>query len=163
MNRLGIIWSLAFALLAQPALAIGTPRMSEPEMTAAADIVVEGTITHVALLKRWIGTTPGVDTGYEHGEFLSTLKITKSLKGDLKPGADLKFFVSAYMEGTWDNPPPLGFVYDATQDAVTPDTSLRVFLKWNPTDKRYERIHFNSGFIVLKKSPKPFPKNENVE
>lgn len=130
-------------------------------MLAEADLVVEGTLSQVKLLKRWIGDRPGIDTGYESGEFESTLTISKSLKGDKKPGEAVKYFVSAYMEGKWDAPPPMGFVYEGTQDAITPGTVLRVYLKWNAEAKRYERVHFNSGFVVIKKSDKDFPRNEN--
>ena len=49
------------------------------------------------------------------------------------------------------------FVYEGTQDAVTPGTRLRIYLKWNAKRKSYERVHFNSGFVVLEKSAGAYP------
>jgi hypothetical protein len=162
MRLILLIATLAVIGLSPVTQAVPTPKMSEEQMMAAADLVAEGTLSHVSLLKRWIGDRQGIDTGYEWGEFESTLKVTKILKGqnDL---TTFKYFVSAYMEGTWDNPPPMGLVGEGTQAAVTPGTTLRVFLKWNPEGKRFERVHFNSGFVVLKPSALDFPKNENLK
>jgi len=161
MKSFFLISTLVFCALSPVAMAVPTPKMTEAEMTAAADLVVEGTVTHVSLRKRWIGDRPGIDTGYESGEFVSTLHVSKVLKGKIDQPT-VKYFVAAYMEGKWDTPPPMGFVYEGTQAAITPGTSLRVFLKWNPEAKRFERVHFNSGFLVLKPSLQDFPKNENA-
>ena len=142
--------------------ALPTPSMSEEEMTKAADVVVEGQIVSVTLTKRWIGDRQGIDTGYESGEFESQLLVSKTLKGKYEANRKICYFVSAYMEGKWDAPPPMGFVYEGTKDAITPGTRLRVYLKWNAENKRYERVHFNSGFVVLEPSDHPYPKTVGV-
>lgn len=142
---------------AMPPVGMPTPTMSEDEMTVAADIVVEGTITDVALLKRWMGERLGSDIGYEYGLFQSTLRISRVLKGRLKVGDTVRYVVQAYKEGKWDDEPARQFVYEGTKDAITPATKLRVFLKWNAEEKRYERVHFNSGFVVLEPSDKEIP------
>ena len=53
--------------------------------------------------------------------------------------------------------PCIQFVYEGTQDAVTPGSKLRIYLKWNAKHKSYERVHFNSGFVVLEKSAGAYP------
>jgi len=142
--------------------ALPTPRMSEEEMTQAAEVVVEGEIVCVTLTKRWIGDRPGIDTGYESGEFESQLLVSKTLKGKYKVNQTIRYFVGAYMQGKWDAAPPMGFVYEGTKDAITPGTRLRAYLKWNAENKRYERVHFNSGFVVLESSDHAYPKSVGV-
>lgn len=145
-----------------PVSAVPTPIMSGEEMTKAADVVVEGEIVSVTLTKRWIGDRVAVDEGYEWGEFESELLVSKSLKGKYAVNQTVRYFVSAYMEGKWDAPPPMGFVYEGTKNAITPGTRLRVYLKWNAENKKYERVHFNSGFVVLEPSDHAYPKTVGV-
>jgi len=133
------------------------PEMSEREMLKTADVVVEGEVASVTLLKRWIGDRQGIDIGYECGEFEGHLLVIKTIKGKYKANQTLRYFVSAYMEGKWDAHPPKGFVYEGTKAAVTPGTRLRVYLKWNAEGMRYERVHFNSGFVVLEPSDGAYP------
>jgi hypothetical protein len=139
------------------AVAIPTPRLSHDEMLKMADVVVEGEVIGVALTKRWIGDRAGIDTGYEQGDFESWFLITKVVKGDYQKDQTVQYFVHGYMEGKWKNPPPMGFVYEGTAAAITPGTKLRVYLKWNAKERRYERVHFNSGFEVLEESAQKYP------
>lgn len=142
------------------AQAVPTPRMSEAEMLAACDMAVEGEVVAVTLVKRWIGDRQGVDAGYEHGVFACTLKADKVLKGAVDDDGMVRYAVEAYMEGSWANPPPLGFVYEGTQAAVTPGSRIRAFLKRDPAKGDYRRVHFNSGFDVVRASDAAFPLRE---
>lgn len=163
--RMGITQAALLSILlcsASQVSAIPTPILSEKEMTKAADVVVEGEIVSVTLTKRWIGDRPAVDAGYEWGEFESQLLVSKALKGKYEANQTVRYFVSAYMEGKWDAPPPMGFGYQGTKDAITPGTRLRVYLKWNAENQRYERVHFNSGFVVLEPSDLAYPKTVGV-
>ena len=154
---LTVLWnaSWAFAQIGMP-----TPKWDEGKMLRECDVAVEGQVTTVKLLKRWIGDRQGVDTGYEYGDFECSFLVQKELKGKFKEGQTVEYVVKAYMEGKWDNPPPMGFVYEGTQAAVTQGTELRLYLKWNPEEKVYERVHFNSGFTVISASSELFPKKE---
>jgi hypothetical protein len=143
-----------------PRVGASTPKMSEEEMTKVCDVAVEGQVTAVTLVKRWVGNRPGIDIGYEYGNFECSLLVEKSLKGKFKPGETVQYTVEAYMEGKWDKPRPRGFVYEGTQAAVTPGTKLRLYLAWNPDKKQYQRVHFNAGVTVLESSKKSFPRNE---
>jgi hypothetical protein len=138
-------------------LTVPVPRLSHEEMMQAADVVVEGRVVGVTLTRRWIGDRPGVDIGYEHGHFEVWFFITKAIKGHYQKNQTLQYSVRAYMEGKWNNLPPMGFVYEGTAHAVTPGTTLRVYLKWDEEHKRYQRVHFNSGFVVLEESDNRYP------
>ena len=128
----------------------------------AADVVVEGQVIGATLTKRWIGNRPGVDIGYEQGHFEVWFLIAKAIKGHYQKQQTLQYFVRAHMEGMWKTPPPSGFVYEGTGDAITPGTKLRLYLNWDEKHKRYERVHFNSGFVVLGKSDAKYPETVGV-
>jgi hypothetical protein len=147
--------ALAFAQAGLP-----TPKMSEEEMMKACDVAVEGRITTVKLAKRWMGDRPGIDSGYEYGNFECSFLVQINLKGKFESGQTVQYAVEAYMEGKWDNPSSRRFVYEGTQAAVSPGSKLRLYLKWNPDKKQYERVHFNSGFTVLWASDEKFPKKD---
>lgn len=142
-------------LLSNQAWALPTPAMSEAEMLKAADLVVEGEIIGVVLAKRWTGTTAGVDQGYEMGDFKSWVHVTKVLKGPSTVDDAVEIFTHAYKEGQWSRGGE--FVYAETETAITPGNRVRFYLKWDPKLRRYERIHFNSGYIPLKRGKGKHP------
>jgi hypothetical protein len=155
------IVAVAVLCISPQVSALPTPTMNEGEMMGMADVVAEGEVSSVTLLRRWIGDRPGYDLGHERGEFEATLRIEKTLKGKNKVNETIRYFVEAYMEGKW-NAPGRGFVYINTTNAITPGTKLRVYLKWNAENKRYERVAFNSGFEVLKASDQAYPETVGV-
>ena len=151
---------VAFLCISSQVSALPVPMMSEGEMMGTAEVVAEGEVISVTLLRRWIGDRPGYDIGHDHGEFEATLRIEKSLKGEHKVNENIRYFVKAYMERKWDT--SQRFCYINTTEAITPGTKLRVFLKWNAEKKRYERVAFNSGFEVLKASDQAYPETVGV-
>ncbi|MGB8853213.1 MAG: hypothetical protein WCC69_06580 [Pirellulales bacterium] len=140
--------------------AVPTPRMSEAEMLAACDVAVEGEVVAVTLVKRSVGNRQGIDLGYEQGVFACTLKADKLLKGESDDDGTIRYVVDAYMEGSWADATPRRFVYEGTQAAVTPGSRIRAFLKRDPEKGDYRRVHFNSGFDVVRASDAAFPMNE---
>ena len=145
---------LSFAFAPSPCIALPTPTLTEAEMLNHSDLVIEGRILGVVLTKRWLGDTPS-DRGYEQGDFMSWVLITKTLKGPLAPHDTAEVFTHAYAEGKWSDNLP--FVYEGTKLAITPGNRVRLYLKWGAPLRRYERVHFNSGYLLLEPSNAPIP------
>lgn len=162
--RAGLVLpAAALALWAHlPLIALPTPQLTEAEMTKAADVVVEGRVLGVTLAKRWVGDRAGVDLGYEQGDFHGWLLVTAAEKGSVAANQTLLYSVHAYAEGRWDDLPPRRLVYQGTQEAVTPGSLLRLYLKWDDQKRSYVRVHFNSGVTVLQAAPGPFPTTVGV-
>ena len=142
--------------------AIEVTEFDHKHMMEISDVVVEGQIIGVTLVNRWIGNTPGVDVGYEMGEFEGWFLISKTLKGGYKVNQTLQYFVHAYKEGLWDSSPPRSFVYRETESLITPGTKLRLYLVWNPEIRKYERVHFNSGVVFIDSSEQKYPTEVGV-
>jgi len=136
-------------------LGVPTPTLTEEQLLDVADIVVEGDIIGVVLTKKWIGDRPAIDTGYEQGNFKTWLLITKAIKGKISENDTVEFFTHAYMEGKWEV--KKRFIYEGTVDAIVPGNKIRIYLKWNSEERRYERVHFNSGIVLLKRLGGAYP------
>jgi hypothetical protein len=61
------IVAVAVLCISPQVSALPTPTMNEGEMMGMADVVAEGEVSSVTLLRRWIGDRPGYDLGHERG------------------------------------------------------------------------------------------------
>ncbi len=143
---------LVFLLLSNLAAnAAPTPQLDVPAMEQLATVIAKGSVNRVCLLKTW------VDQGYQYGLFECHLEVEQwsKAKGVAK-SKTLVYHVNAYMEGLWQSHPPRGFIYQNTNNALSPGTVLWVYLKPNEQGALV-RVHFNSGFEVVTPSNQPFP------
>ena len=150
-----VVLGLGVACYPSPqSVALPTPQLSPAEMLKTADLVIEGRIIGVALTKRWTGTGAS-DQGYEQGDFRSWVLVSKVVKGPSAVDDTVEVFTHAYKEGTWADVPR--FVYEGTEGIITPGNRVRLYLKWDAQLRRYERVHFNSGIVILEASKGQYP------
>jgi hypothetical protein len=134
---------------------VPNPQLSEEEMLKEADLVIEGRVVGVVLTKRWTGDRPAVDQGYEQGNFKSWVLVTKAVKGPAGINDTVEVFTHAYKEGKWSE--VRRFVPEGTEAAITPGNRVRFYLRWNAKNRRYERVQFNSGYVLLEGSKEKHP------
>jgi hypothetical protein len=133
---------------------VPTPILSEKEMIKEADLVVEGRIIGVVLTKRWVADDGGA-RGYEQGHFKSWVLVSKVLKGPAAANDTIEVFTHAYKEGKWSK--VRRFVYEGTEAGITPGNRMRFYLRWDAKLRRYQRVHYNSGYLLLERSKGKYP------